>query len=799
MHDAPDPEASCGPSPAFTVAVRTLCEFAAKHGDLDARFTPSPTSEQGLAGHRSVVQSRGPGYVAEVGLQGHHGRLRVRGRADGVDVERQLVEEIKTYRGSLARMPANQRDLHWAQAKVYAWLLCQQHQASTWNVALVYFHADRQEEAPPMVQAVAAAELQGFFEALCERYMAWAASEAAHREQRDKSLARLAFMHGSFRDGQRALAEAVFLAARHGRCLAAQAPTGIGKTVGTLFPLLKAMPEQTLDKVLFLTAKGPGRGVALEALDALQASGAKPLRVVELLARDKVCVHPDKECHPESCPLARGFYDRLPAARIEAAACDTALSRPTLQELAARHDVCPYYLGQEMARWADVVVGDYNHYFDISASLHASALIHGWRVAVLVDEAHNLVDRARSCYTAELVWDTFAQARSAAPAVLSKPIDRVARAWRALARAHPEAYQVIATPPAALGQALATCTQAIGDLLAEGPQGPHGLPPALLDFHWAALHYLRLAELFDASHSLVDVETRPPGNSRRGKPQATVCVRNVTPADFLKPRFATARSVVLFSATLAPMQFYADTLGLPDDTAWLDVASTFSADQLKVRIVPGVSTRFHRRADSIGPIAGLIARQYQQEPGNYLAFFSSFDYLQQVADAFEALPANVPCWRQTRSMDDAARQAFLDRFEPDGRGVGFAVLGGAFAEGIDLPGSRLIGAVIATLGLPQLNPVNEALRDRLQTRFGAGFEYAYLYPGLRKVVQAAGRVLRTPTDRGSVHLIDERFRRADVRRLLPAWWQIETLVLPRPGSADAPVTPAAATTIIAPR
>lgn len=776
MSEAPATAPPDCSAPALTVAVRTLCEFAAKRGDLDARFTPSPTSEQGVAGHRSVVQSRGAGYRAEVGLQGAHGALQVRGRADGVDLDRQLVEEIKTYRGSLARMPENQRELHWAQAKVYGWLLCAQHQASSWNVALVYFHADRQEEAPALVQTFRADELQAFFEALCDRYMAWAESEAAHRERRNAALARLTFLHGSFREGQRALAEAAFLATRRGHCLAAQAPTGIGKTIGTLFPLLKAMPEQSLDKVFFLTAKGPGRGVALETLQTLHASGATPLRVVELVAREKACVHPDKECHPESCPLARGFYDRLPAAREEAASQGPALSRQALQEVAERHAVCPYYLGQEVARWADVIVGDYNHYFDISASLHALTLIHAWRVAVLVDEAHNLVDRARSCYTAELAWPTFADARAAAPAALKKPMGRVARAWHALARSHPAAYQVLPSPPPALGQALSACTQAIGDLMADGAQGPHGLPPALIEFHWAALHYLRLVETYDATHSLVDVATHPPSRGR-GKPQATVCVRNVTPADFLKPRFTAARSVVLFSATLSPTAFYADTLGLPDDTAWLDVGSAFSAEQLQVRIVPNVSTRYGRRADSVTPIAQLIARQYASEPGNYLAFFSSFDYLQQVADAFEAHHGEVPAWRQTRSMDEAARQAFLDRFEPQGRGVGFAVLGGAFAEGIDLPGSRLIGAVIATLGLPQVNPVNEAVRDRLQQRFGAGFEYAYLYPGLRKVVQAAGRVLRTPTDRGSVHLIDDRFRRPEVRRLLPSWWQVETWLL----------------------
>ncbi|MEK8033651.1 ATP-dependent DNA helicase [Ideonella sp. DXS29W] len=780
----------------WVAAVRTLCEFAARRGDLDARFTPSPTAEQGMAGHRSVAQSRGPGYQAEVSLQGMHRGLTVRGRADGVDVSRQWVEEVKTYRGALDRMPANQRELHWAQAKVYGWLLCQLHQATEWNVALVYFHADRQEQAPPLVQRLTAAELQAFFEGLCDQYLSWAQQESAHRSTRDICLTALKFVHGEFRPGQRTLAEAVFRAARRGHCLAAQAPTGIGKTLGTVFPLLKAMPEQALDKIFFLSAKGPGRQVGMQALQTLRASGACRLRIVELVARDKACVHPDKECHPDSCPLARGFYDRLPAARSDAVD-GPPLSQQALQEVAERHAICPYYLGQEMARWADVAVGDYNHFFDVSASWHASTLIHGWRVAVLVDEAHNLLDRARSCYSAELDWQAFAAARDSAPPTLKKPLDRVARAWQALARSHAEPYQLVDAPPTRLGQVLTEATQAIGEWMAEGEQGPHGLPTALVEFHWSALHYLRLCESFDASHSMVDVSTRPAGRGHgRGRVEARVSLRNVTPAEFLAPRFAATRTTVLFSATLAPEQFYADTLGLPVDTAWVDIQSSFSSDQLAVHVVPDVSTRFARRADSVAPICRVIADQWATAPGNYLAFFSSFDYLEQVASAIEARHPDIPCWRQRRHMDETARQAFLDRFVPQGQGIGFAVLGGAFAEGIDLPGSRLIGAFIATLGLPQVNPVNEALRERLQQRFGAGFEYAYLYPGLRKVVQAAGRVLRTPSDRGSVHLIDERFRRIDVRRLLPAWWRLQMQFASTP---NAGCEPAEAATIIAGR
>ena len=254
---------------------------------------------------------------------------------------------------------------------------------------------------------------------------------------------------------------------------------------------------------------------------------------------------------------------------------------------------------------------------------------------------------------------------------------------------------------------------------------------------------------------------------------ATLCIRNVVPAPFLKPRFATAHTTVLFSATLTPSSFYGDTLGLPDDTAWLDVPAPFRAEQLTVRIVPGVSTRFRHRHASLAPIAQIIAEQFEASPGNYIAFFSSFDYLEQAYAEFTAKHPSVPVWPQARRMDDVQRAAFLERFQPSGQGVGFAVLGGAFGEGIDLVGTRLIGAFIATLGLPQFNPVNEEMRRRMADTFGTGYEYTYLYPGLRKVVQAAGRVIRSTSDTGTVYLIDDRFARPEVLRLLPKWWHVD--------------------------
>ncbi|MBT9502762.1 MAG: ATP-dependent DNA helicase [Burkholderiaceae bacterium] len=748
---------------SYVVAVRALCEFTAKQGDLDLRFTPAPSSQEGIEGHQLVAARRGPGYEAELSLQGTHKGLSVRGRADGYDPVTRRLEEVKTFKGRLDTQPDSHRQLHWAQLKVYGALLCQQSGLEELELALVYFNVGSQQETV-LTQRCGAAELQQHFELLCDRFLAWAGQELEHRQARDAGLTALQFPFDGFREGQRALAEAVYRAASNGLCLLAQAPTGIGKTVGTLFPLLKAAPTEQLDKVFFLAAKTSGRQLAL---DALQRINARPLRVLELVARDKACEHPDKACHGQSCPLAAGFYDRLPVARRAAVAQASALNQATLRALALEHHICPYYLSQEMVRWSDVVVGDYNYYFDVTALLHGFTGANQWKVGLLVDEAHNLVERGRKMYSAELQPAGLAAARKSqaagTSAALKKALDKVHRAWNALNKAQEPDYQVYDSFPDKLLLALQQCSSAITEHLAEHPTQ---VDTALQGFYFEALHLVRMAELLDR-HSLVDMGRQP------GIKGAVLSVRNLVPAPFLRHRFEACRTSTLFSATLQPPHYFSDLLGLPESHRGLEVASPFSAEQLRVRVAGHISTRYQRRAASLAPIAALMADQFKQQPGNYLAFFSSYDYLQQVAQQFMQDHPEIPLWQQSRRMAEAEQQQFLARFTDHSRGIGFAVLGGSFAEGIDLPGRRLIGAFVATLGLPQINPVNEQIKLRMQALFGAGYDYTYLYPGLQKVVQAAGRVIRGSSDRGVVHLIDDRFARAEVQALLPSWWKVE--------------------------
>jgi DNA excision repair protein ERCC-2 len=748
--------------PRYTIAVRSLCEFTAKSGDLAARFTPSPTAQQGIAGHLLLASRRGSHYEREIPVSGSHKELQVRGRADGYDRESNRLEEFKTHRGDLARMAPNQRGLHWAQLKMYGALLCMARGLSNLELALVYLDIKTEEETT-LTDTLSAGELQAHFTDHCERFLVWAHRELAHRRVRDHCLTDLKFPFGELRSGQRQMAEAVYKNAMTESALMVQAPTGIGKTLGTLFPLLKAVPKKKLDKVLFLVAKTPGRRLALDALEQLlPTSKQAPLRVLEMVAKESACHYPGRACEAESCPLARGFYDRLAQAR-QAALEIGMLDQAAVRRVALESQVCPYFLTQELVRWCDVIVGDYNYYFDSSAILHALTAQNQWRIALLVDEAHNLLARGRDMYSATLAASALDAAHHAASAAVRPLLRQVRQGWHALHRVQREDYAVYAQIPDEFLGLLHRAITGMGDDLAADPSHVN---EELLRFHFDALHFCRMADSF-GNHSLFDVTLKNDDSD------SSLCIRNINPAPFLGPRFSAATAAVLFSATLAPEEYYRQLLGLPEKVAWMDVDSPFAEHQLDVRVERRISTRYRDREASLGALVELIARQYRARPGNYLAFFGSFEYLQAALTSFKARFPEVPVWEQVRGMPSAARDAFLARFTSSSCGVGFAVLGGAFAEGIDLPGTRLIGAFIATLGLPQVNEINTEIERRMQALFNAGYEYTYLYPGLQKVVQAAGRVIRTPTDQGTLYLIDDRYMGASVRRLLPEWWRIQ--------------------------
>jgi DNA excision repair protein ERCC-2 len=396
---------------------------------------------------------------------------------------------------------------------------------------------------------------------------------------------------------------------------------------------------------------------------------------------------------------------------------------------------------------------------------------------VLVDEAHNLYSRACSMYSADLTHAETAAVRPHVPARVRARLDDLLDQWQQLAGTDPPgpadaAWRLLERLPEAWLRAVQKFNSAVGEHLQEHPAEA---PAAWLPFYFRTLGFAQLADAF-GDHSLCewDAQDAMPGR---------LVLRNIEPGPFIAPRIRGADALVLFSATLHPPAYYTDLLGLPEDTWAMDIPCPFRPEQLSVRVVP-ISTRRDDRAASLDTLVGVLAGQFARHSGNYLAYFSSFDYLDMALAALHQRYPEIPVWAQQRQMAEADRQAFLRQFDEAGRGIGFAVLGGAFGEGVDLPGRRLIGAFIATLGLPQFDPVNAAICERMQTRFGRGHDYTYVYPGIQKVVQAAGRVIRTDADTGCVVLLDARYRERRYRSLLPGWWGLGDAPA---GTAQSPV------------
>ncbi len=755
-------------SKSKNVAIKTLVEFAAKTGSLDRRFTPAPTGQEGIEGHRKVTGNRATGYLTEVGLGITYRDIRFRGRADGYDPQRHCIEEIKTFYGDVERIPANHRALHWAQARCYGWLYCAEYGCDEINLSLVYFELATETEHS-IEETWQANELRDYFEQLAEKYYAWQTQLNNRQQQLSHWLEQLQFPYGAMHKSQRAMAEAVYKAAITGRVVLAEAPTGTGKTLAALFPALKAMPRSPVDKIFYLTAKTTGKQLALENIQLIASdkNHTMPLRTLELTAQEKSCLEPNKKCRGDSCPYALDFYTKLEAARQAAFEIPT-LDKQAFAQLAHTFEICPFYLSMEMARWVDIVIADVNYYFDGTPLLLGLTNEFGWNPCLLVDESHNLIERGRSMYTAELKRIDLLAAKKVAPTPIKKSLDKINKAWLLLTKtlgSEDDELVHLERLPEKLGNTLVDFTNTYVEFLQQNPDHPVQESIAQ-EFFFAALNYQRIAEIIDEDFC---VDLQAPGSKAD-----VLTLRNLIPARQLAARLGFAHCACFFSATLHPTHFYQTLLGLPDNTVHVQVPSPFSAGQLSVHIARNLSTRYRDRHTAVSPLCDIIQQQLEAAPGNALVFFSSYEFLQQAEVKLRERFAttNIQLLVQSRRMSELDRETFIAQFNAQQNLLGLAVLGGAFSEGIDLAGDALKGAFIATLGLPQVNPINEHLRQIMQEKFGQGYDFTYTYPGIQKVVQAAGRVIRNKTDSGYLWLLDQRFAQPQIKSLLPEWWAL---------------------------
>lgn len=750
------------------VAVKTLVEFAAKSGSLDRRFTPSPSGQEGIEGHQRLTAKRASNYQTEVSLSIRYGDITFRGRADGYAPSDHCIEEIKTFYGAPERIPENHQQLHWAQAKCYGWMYCEAQGCDKINIALIYFNLTNDEEYR-QEETWSAAALKEYGEALAEKYCQWQAQINQRLAQLTPWIEQLQFPYGTMHSSQRMMAEAVYKAAATGRVVLAEAPTGTGKTLAGLFPAIKSMTRTAVDKIFYLTAKTTGKQLALENIQLIASdkTGATiPLRTLELTAQEKSCLEPDKKCMGDSCRYAFDFYTKLAQAR-QAAYAISILDKQALVALAYEFEVCPFYLSMEMSRWVDIVVADVNYYFDGTPLLLGLTHEFDWKPYLLIDESHNLIDRARGMYSAELNRGDLLASKKSAPVTIKKSLGKINTLWLSLLKTlpdNPDQFALLPVLPEKMGIALIDFTNSYIEFLQKNPEHPVQ-DTIVQEFFFAALSYQKVIGVFDEDFC-VDMQAI-------GTKEEVLTLRNLIPATPLAARLGFAHCACYFSATLHPAHYYQSLLGLPENTVHIKVPSPFTAEQLHISIARSLSTRYKDRSSAVEPICEIIATQIHAAPGNALVFFSSYEFLQKVETVLRTrFSSNTQLLVQSRRMSEEDRQEFIAQFNQHNDLLGLAVLGGAFSEGIDLPGDALKGVFIATLGLPQVNPVNEHLRSVMQHKFAQGYDFTYTYPGIQKVIQAAGRVIRTPSDQGYLWLLDKRFQQPEIRSLLPDWWSI---------------------------
>lgn len=763
---------------ALTLPIRQLVEFLLRSGSIDNRFTGFDRANEGARLHRKLQRAavhQFPDYTAEVSLTQKYGCCGIdytlEGRADGIFTDSDdmvTVDEIKTTLLPSDQITGEQSPEHWAQAKVYAAIYCEQHNLSQIRVRLTYYQVD-EERSYCFAQEHSREELNAFVLDLLTQYAPWAKRAAQWQKDRSASLVTLAFPFEHYRTGQRAMISAVYETCQGGGQLLCQAPTGIGKTMSVLFPALKAVQDG--GPIFYLTARGTTRSAAENALHVLRTRNPSLMvRNITLTAKDKICLQEERECTPEACPYANGYYDRIKEA-LWHALDKVDLTAETLQTLAREYRVCPFELGLDLSLWCDVVIGDYNYLFDPVVRL--SRFFEGrGDYLFLVDEAHNLPARAREMHSTSLCksafWDakkSLGKGKSSLKQALQK-VNNLFVEWRHRCEAVAGDPRFGKTffekeAPEAFDHALQRLCEPLQDWLEEHRE-PDDTHIILLQLYFDIRGWLRVADTFD-EHFVLQV------SSQGSEVRATMLC--LDPSAFLAADFAKGRSAILFSATLAPAGYYKDLCGIPDARA-VALRSPFPRENLGLWCARQVSTRYKDRTASIAQVAALIASMAQAKPGNYLAFFPSYSYLQDVWNEFSARYPDLPTLRQESSMDEKQRAAFLDHFLPERQDtlVGFAVLGGVFSEGVDLVGDRLIGVAVVGPGLPQVGPRQEQLRAHFEETRGSGFDYAYRFPGMNKVLQAAGRVIRTPQDKGVVLLIDDRFASPDTRRLMPPHW-----------------------------
>ncbi len=754
------------------ISVRSLVEFILREGDIDNRVSGSMEKDAMLLGgkiHRKIQSRMGTNYTAEVPLKIQMPCdgfvLQIEGRADGVlkDDGKVLIDEIKGILRSLEHLEAPV-PVHLAQAKCYAYIYAVQNSLKCIDVQMTYCQMET-EEIRRFCQEFEFQELQTWFQDLVTQYEKWAKFEIEWRNVRNDSIRQIEFPF-PYREGQRDLVVSVYRTILRKKKLFIQAPTGVGKTMATVFPAVRAVGEGLGEKIFYLTAKTITRTVAEQAFSLLKEKGLL-YKTITLTAKEKICFCEEAECNPDACPYAKGHFDRVNDAVFDLITHSGDWSREVLEEQAKKHMVCPFEMSLDVSNWADAVICDYNYAFDPQAHLKRFFSESGkGEYLFLIDEAHNLVERGREMYSASLYKEDLLEVRKLVKAEdpkLAKGLSECNQQFLELKR-ECEHYQILKSV-SHIALKLMNVLSKLEDYLEECKDAEK--KKRVLDFYFAVRSFLNIHDIMDENYVIFS-EMMEDGRFQ-------IKLFCVNPAVNLQNYLEQGNSTIFFSATLLPVHYYKKLLSVEKDDYAVYAHSSFPQENKFLFIGTDVSTRYTRRGESTYQrFARYIAVMAEQKKGNYMALFPSYRFLEEVHTCFlECVDHEVDSICQVSYMDEEQREEFLEEFEQEREKslVAFCVMGGIFSEGIDLTDDKLIGAVIAGTGLPQVCIEREILKQYFNAADMDGFDYAYLYPGMNKVLQSAGRVIRTESDRGVILLLDDRFRAMRYREVFPREWQ----------------------------
>ncbi|MGN0026107.1 MAG: ATP-dependent DNA helicase, partial [Clostridium sp.] len=750
-------------------SVRGIIEYILKQGSIDDRYTGSTRALEGTLAHQKLQSNNEKiysNYKKEVKLQKEfqidNVILIVDGRADGIIIEGKdvYIEEIKSTMKSLILIDEDYNELHWAQAKFYAYIYSKQNTLNNIKVRLSYFNLET-EEVKSFDREFNIEDLESFVFEIINEYKKWVLLKSELLTIRNESIKSLKFPFDNYRKGQKELAIACFNTIKEKAVLFAQAPTGIGKTISTIFPAVKSLGESRGDRIVYLTAKTITRTVAEESVKKLKDKSLK-CKSITLTAKEKICFKEKSSCNPENCEYALNYYDKVNNVIFNILKEEDTFTREKIEEYAKKEKLCPFELSLDLSLWCDLIICDYNYAFDPRARLKRFFEDDVGNNVLLVDEGHNLVDRSRSMFSAEIYKDKILKASK----VIKGKAPNLFKALNAINKYLIEIRKELQEAEVNslykkdeykdLYKLLRIFMKECDEYLVKSAN-TEGYDE-IKDLYFEIRAFISISELYSKEYvTLVEIN----------KNDVKIKLFCVNPSKNLSKIVQGSYSTIIFSATLTPINYYIDLLGGDDKSYRMKLPSPFKKENLKIYGKP-LNMRFKHRENNIDTVCNLIYNFKEEEMGNYMVFLPSYQYLNKIFERYKELygDKNIIC--QGEVLTEEQRELFLNSFKIDSNILAFCVIGGVFSEGIDLPGKRLIGSIIVGVGFPKISNEGDIIKDYYEEK---GFDYAYIYPGINKIMQAAGRVIRTERDKGRILLIDDRYYTLKYRSLLPREWE----------------------------